>query len=218
MIPLINLHSLSISSQDTCLIPYLTAPVVRNLHIQFIDGPEEEPYPQKSAIIVLDFLDQGLPLETLTLGIELGDKYVAHSRIITLPDLQTLYISSKDPWALVHLQTPKIRNLCVRLSRIETDNREAQENYPNVLEFLERSSQLGFTFIRFDEWCSWDPPVVITLRPLFIPEKEDWIVDRLHRYYLAPDTRLPEDEVRDFIRRSGCTPVLSLHVDQFEEC
>ncbi|KAG6822907.1 hypothetical protein H0H92_012080, partial [Tricholoma furcatifolium] len=142
MISLINLHTLSISSQDTCLLPYLIVPLVRQFHIRFMEKRYREPRPWKSpAITVLDFLDQGHSLEALTLGMELDDEYVADNR--SLPDIQTLYISSKDKWALVHLQTPKICNLCIRLAFIEPCARRAPADDSHALEFLKRALQVG---------------------------------------------------------------------------
>ncbi|KAG6806202.1 hypothetical protein H0H92_012246 [Tricholoma furcatifolium] len=220
MISLINLRTLSISSHDTCLLPYLSAPVVRKFHIKFIEDRYPEQRPRKSrALTVLDFLDQGLPLETLVLGMELGDEYVTEGRRIILPDLHTLYLSSKDKWALVHLLTPKICNLYIRLAFIDRDDRRAPANDSHALEFLKQASQFGALFIRFDRWGDLDPPTVIRLRsPLFIPKKQGWILSRLSDFYLEPDTCLPEDELRGFIARLACTPTLSIHVDEFEQC
>ncbi|KAG6825640.1 hypothetical protein H0H92_002972 [Tricholoma furcatifolium] len=215
-----NLHTLSISSIDTCLLRNLILPVVRKLHIRYIERTHEEdrqPYPRESPVAtVLNFLDQGPPLESLMLGMELDSGYSVsqfEDRTIILPDLQIL-----DKWALAHLLTPRIRELSIRLAHIALEDREEETNESHALEFLEKASRFGISFIRFQDPWNSEPTLLKLCCPIFIPEEHDWILGRLYREYLQPDTCLPEDELRGFLVRSDCSPTLSLHVEQFEEC
>ncbi|KAG6840495.1 hypothetical protein C0991_006325 [Blastosporella zonata] len=218
IIMLADLHTLSISSQDVCVLRYLVGPAIREFHIEHIGKTQQEngeTAAQESHVAdLLDFLERSPHIEALTIQSEFDDENDFQHRTIPMAKLRTLHISSKDKCILTYIVAPSLSDIVIHLA----PNEDAVGDDPiylpraKVLDFLERASRLGIVSIDFE---IKPDHTFINLQPLSITPENDWTLKSLQNPYdgyLKVDP-LPEDELRGFVSRSGCAyPIIVIHV------
>ncbi|KAG6827983.1 hypothetical protein H0H92_009747 [Tricholoma furcatifolium] len=216
-VSLANLYSIQSDSGSVSLLGSFVAPNIRELHLRRATGKPQSR--EEISTTVLNFMRQGCRLEALTVDMELNDDNIVGPPVV-LTDLQTLYISSRDKWVLMNVTAPRLYDFSIRLAPLcYADRRRKVERADpdQVLNFLKRASQLGFAIIRFKRNSGYSISTDIRLQSgtsLVIQEHDRWVIRHLRDNYLAMDTRLPEEELYNFIARSGCTPqFLGLYVD-----